>query len=86
MYLGNYVKETNEELEVKFLVLGLGKENVDISVVNNLIIVKFKQEDSFKIPLPLNVDIEKILTECSNGILTVTIPKSIKVSKQIEVK
>ena len=103
---GMNVYETDDTFELTLELPGMKKEDIDISMENNLLTIsgerKATREDdgrryhrvesrfgtfSRTLPLPNNIDEEKIEAEYDNGVLSVNIPKTkTTAGKKIEVK
>ena len=84
VYLG---EDTEDKSVVEFDVPGIPKENITISVENQVLTVEGKTETrskKFKVALRSKYDLDSIKASLDNGVLYVTIPKS-SVTRKIEI-
>ncbi|MCD6461566.1 MAG: Hsp20/alpha crystallin family protein [Thermoplasmata archaeon] len=75
------VDETPEAFSVTAELPGVEKEDVDLILENDTLVIRAKarQCEYYKeIPLPPGLDENKIKATCKNGILDVTLPKKVK--------
>jgi HSP20 family protein len=86
--------EEDDALKVEMEVPGVKNENLDISVVENELVIRVELPEheeegvtyhrrerpvgsfSRRIPLPFEVDADKVAAELSQGVLRVTLPKA----------
>lgn len=84
----NYeTKEITDGYELTMNIAGLGKEDIDLSVESNELIIKSNNEEiklNKRFILPKNVNEEKISAEVKHGLLKATIPKKEKMRILIE--
>ena len=90
-FVNTIKNETDNEYELQFVLPGLTKDDVSVTVEENLLKVSYTNEgneNSFvhtferSYQLPEDVTQSKISAKSENGILKITIPKNKKVTKQ----
>lgn len=90
-FVNTIKNETDNEYELQFVLPGLTKDDVSVTVEENLLKVSYtneENENSFvhtferSYQLPEDVSQSKISAKSENGILKITIPKNKKVTKQ----
>jgi HSP20 family protein len=90
-FVNTIKNETDNEYELQFVLPGLTKDDVSVTVEENLLKVSYtneENENSFvhtferSYQLPEDVAQSKISAKSENGILKITIPKNKKVTKQ----
>jgi HSP20 family protein len=90
-FVNTIKNETDNEYELQFVLPGLTKDDVSVTVEENLLKVSYtneENENSFvhtferSYQLPEDVTQSKISAKSENGILKITIPKNKKVTKQ----
>ncbi|KAF6143742.1 hypothetical protein GIB67_041246 [Kingdonia uniflora] len=93
------IKETENEVKMRFDVPGLSKEDVKVSVEGDTLVVKGERKEQeggswvsqsssvydMRLELPENCETEKIKAELKNGVLLITIPKTKVDQKTVDV-
>lgn len=92
--------ENESELRMRFDIPGLSKEDVKVSIEDDLLVIKAEKESkeeedswssrgyssySTRLYLPDNCETDKIKAELKNGVLNITIPKTKVETKVIDV-
>ena len=87
-YNENITKTQEGDYKLTLVVPGYGKEDITLNVTEtNYLEVKLNKNESYtyRYKLLSKVDPTKIIAECKNGILTVTIPKSESTNKSFKI-
>ena len=81
-------KKTDDGIEAKIMIPGYGKEDLEITLEENILNISSKEDKKVlqKLIIPKDIDTEKIEASCKKGILEIkapTIKKQEKTKKQI---
>jgi len=82
------IKDCGDVYSAEFELAGFAKDDIDITVTNDKLIIKAKndkRQKEFKLNLYDAVSVDGISCDTENGLLTITMPKKF-VSKQRKIK
>lgn len=87
------LKETDANIEVLISVPGLNKEQIDVEIDGNNIVVSSEQKTEFSrstfyksITLPSNVNTNDVKASCKDGILLIKVPKIKKETVKVKIE